>query len=441
MNKEQRAESKEQRAKRSEQRAEGNEQRATSKKQRAEDSEQKAKGSEESGVDGGFEGLGASPFFVERLRERSIIEPVEIQRRVIPRLLGGEGVLFSSPTGTGKTFAYLIPVFQKLTVSPAAESPAPVNGPEALILAPTYELCSQIKQEAEFLAAGLERFKISLLIGSAALGRQIESLKKDKPRIVVGNSGRVLQLAKMGKLRLSPRFLVLDEADRLTADELYGETRELVSLIRSSPQTAACSATLPDKCRDRLLPLMGKSVAVEETAGNAILRDKIEHWAFFCEERDKISLLRSFLAALHPRKTLVFTGRGAQVGNIVSKLQYHGIPALGLFGDMDRKLRKQAMDDFRRGRSTALVASDLAARGLDVPGITHVVSLDTGDDPDVYVHRCGRTARAGKQGVMASFGDEGEMRRLAKLEKKLGIVVYPKELYGGRLLPAGAANP
>jgi superfamily II DNA/RNA helicase len=377
-------------------------------------------------MSGGFEGLGVSPFFTERLRERSIVEPVEIQRRVMPRLLAGERLLFSSPTGTGKTFAYLIPVFQNMIASP---------GSEALILAPTYELCSQIKQEAEFLAAGLERFKISLLIGSAALGRQIDNLKKDKPRVVVGNSGRVLQLARMGKLRLSPRFLVLDEADRLTADELYGETRELVSLIRGSPQTAACSATLPGKCRDRLLPLMGgsDSVAVEETAGNEILRDKIEHWAFFCEERDKIGLLRSFLAALRPRKTLVFTGRGAQVGNIVAKLQYHGISALGLFGDMDRKLRKQALDDFRRGRSTALVASDLAARGLDIPGITHIVSLDTGEDPDVYIHRCGRTARAGKKGVMATFGDEVEMRRLAKLEKKLGIVVCPKELYGGKL--------
>jgi superfamily II DNA/RNA helicase len=386
-----------------------------------------------SGNDNGFAGLGVSPFFIERLRERSITAPVEIQRRVIPRLLAGERVLFSSPTGTGKTFAYLIPVFQQLMEGPAAEPGGPVKGPEALILAPTHELCSQIKQEAEFLAAG--RFKTSLLIGSSALNRQIENLRKDKPRVVVGNGGRVLQLARMGKLRLSPRFLILDEADRLTAEELYGDTRELVSLIRSSPQTAACSATLPEKCRDRIIPLMGdsNSIAVEETRENEILRDKIEHWAFFCEERDKIRLLRSFLAALRPRKTLIFTGRGAQVGNIVSKLQYHGISALGLFGDMDKKLRKQAMDDFRRGRCLALVASDLAARGLDIPGISHIISLDTGEDPDVYIHRCGRTARAGKRGVMASFGDEAEMRRLAKLEKKLGIVVYPKELYGGKL--------
>jgi superfamily II DNA/RNA helicase len=380
--------------------------------------------------DGGFGALGVSPFFIDRLKERSIARPVEIQRRVVPRLLAGERVLFSSPTGTGKTFAYLIPIFQKMM-----ESGPEGNSPEALILAPTYELCSQIKQEAEFLALGAGRFKISLLIGSAALGRQIDALKHDKPRVAVGNGGRILQLARMGKLRLSPRFLVLDEADRLTAEELYGETRELISLIKSNPQTAACSATLPDKCRDRIIPLMGggNGVSVEETRENEILRDKIEHWALFCEERDKIRLLRSFLAALRPRKALIFTARSGQVGNIVSQLQYHGVPALGLFGDMDRRVRKQALDDFRRGRSTALVASDLAARGLDIPGISHVISLDTGEDPDVYVHRCGRTARAGKRGVMASFGGEAELRRLAKLEKKLGIVVHPKELYGGKV--------
>ncbi|GHV80384.1 DEAD/DEAH box helicase [Spirochaetia bacterium] len=380
-----------------------------------------------------FTDLGVSPFFIGRLRERGIATPVEIQRMVMPRLFSGEHVLFSSPTGTGKTFAYLIPVFQKLTETPAST---------ALILAPTYELCSQIKQEAEFLLSGMDSpqpFRVSLLIGSAAMSRQIEALKKDKPRLLVGNPGRVLQLARMGKLRLTGlEFLILDEADRLTADELYGDTRELVSLIRNAPQTAACSATLPPLCRERLLPLMGNTIAVEETHENRILRDKIEHWAFYCEERDKIGLLRSFLAAIHPRKaatgrSLVFTGRGAQVGNIVSKLQHHGIPALGLYGDMDKKMRKQAMDDFRRGRAAVLVASDLAARGLDIPDISHIIALDTGEDPDAYIHRAGRTARAGKRGIMATFGDEGEMRRLARLEKKLGIVVYPKELYGGKV--------
>jgi superfamily II DNA/RNA helicase len=397
--------------------------------------------------DKGFAGLGVSPFFISRLKERGIETPEEIQRRVIPRLLRGERVLFSSPTGTGKTFAYLIPIFQRM-LEPDIISGEGCNTdrpgqaphtklPEVLILAPTYELCSQIKQEAEFLLSGAASFKVGLLIGSGALSRQIETLKKDRPRVLVGNPGRVLQLVKMGKLRLgSLRFLVLDEADRLSADELYDETRELVSVIRCGC-TAACSATLPDRRRERLLPLMGErnSIAVEETRTNEILRDRIEHWAFFCEERDKIGLLRSFLAALRPRKTLVFTGRGAQVGNIVSKLQYHGISAIGLYGDMDKKARKQAMDDFRRGRAAVLVASDLAARGLDIPDVGYIVSLDTGADPDAYIHRAGRTARAGKRGIMATFGDEAEMRTLSGLEKKLGIIVYPKELYAGKVRP------
>jgi superfamily II DNA/RNA helicase len=217
---------------------------------------------------GGFAGLGVSPFFIVRLAERGIGTPVEIQRRVMPRLFAGEQVLFSSPTGTGKTFAYLIPVFQKLTEGPPGNGPAKLPA-GALILAPTYELCSQIKQEAEFLLSGAAAFKapfrVGLLIGSAAMSRQIETLKKDRPRVLVGNPGRVLQLVRMGKLRPTElQFLVFDEADRLTADELYGDTRELVSLIRGAPQTAreypqvaACSATLPPHCRERLLPLMG----------------------------------------------------------------------------------------------------------------------------------------------------------------------------------------
>jgi superfamily II DNA/RNA helicase len=378
--------------------------------------------------DRGFAELGVDPFFVERLRERSIAEPMDIQRRVMPRLLAGERVLFSSPTGTGKTFAYLIPVIQKLM-----EGPAPGDGPEALILAPTFELCAQIRHEAEFLAAG--QFRITLLIGTRAVGRQVYELRRNKPRIVVGNSSRIIQLARMNKLRLSPRFLILDEADRLTADDLYGRTRDLAARIRGSPQIAACSATLTGKRRDRIILLMGgsDSIAVEETGENEVLRCKIEHWAFLCERRKKLKLLRSFLAALRPRKTLIFTSNSDQVGDIVFKLQYHGIPALGLFGDMDRKLRKQAVEDFRQGRSTALVASDLAARGLDIPDVSHIISLDTGEDPEAYIHRCGRTARAGKRGIVASFGDELEMRRLLKLEKKLGIVVYPKELYEGKL--------
>jgi superfamily II DNA/RNA helicase len=367
----------------------------------------------------------------------------------MPRVLSGASVLFNSATGTGKTFAYLIPLFQTLFLGGDApdrtDLPGPGNRggwPRLLICAPTYELCSQIKGEADFLlknlpgdGTGKTPPKVSLVIGAAAMSRQIDALKKDKPQVVIGNPGRLLQLARLGKLRLKAvEALVLDEGDRLTADELFAETGELVSLVSSGRQTIACSATLPPKSRERLLPMMGDNPCILASENSEVLRGAIEHWALFSEERGKISVLRSFLSAIASAKVLVFTARSWQVGNIMSQLQFHHLAAGALHGDMDKKLRKQALEDFRRDRIRILVTSDLAARGLDISGVTHIVALDVPETGDAYIHRSGRTARAGKRGVMVTIGNEAELRLLAKLEKKLGIVIYPKVLYGGKIM-------
>jgi superfamily II DNA/RNA helicase len=393
-----------------------------------------------------FAELGAASFFIDKLALRGVREPTEIQRRVIPPLLAGRNLLFSSATGTGKTFAYLLPFLQRLLEDAAA----PANGggagggsgggvgggvggswPELLVCAPTYELCSQIKGEADFLLQG-SPLKAALLIGSVPLGRQIEALKKSRPAVVAGNPGRLLVLARMGKLKLRRlRFLVLDEGDRLVSEELYAETRELAGLLNPRRVSAACSATLPPASRDRLLPLLGERVLSEESAGGEVYRRDIEHWALFSEGRRKIKTLRSFIAAARPKKALVFTARGGEAGNILSQLQHHKIAAAGLYGDMDKKNRKAALDDFRAGRTQVLVSSDLAARGLDIPGVSHVIALDVPAEGGAYLHRAGRTGRAGKRGVMVTIGDAEELPRLAAIEKKLGITVYPKELYRG----------
>jgi superfamily II DNA/RNA helicase len=405
---------------------------------------------------GTFTDLGVLPVFLRLLEERGIGIPSEIQKRVIGRIAAGESLVFRSPTGTGKTFAYLLPLLEKV-LGLAGKSGRPLSAPALIICAPTYELCSQIKGEADFLLAGLKATsspvpRCSLLIGSVPLSRQAAALKKEKPLAVAGNPGRLLLLARMGKLKLGETAaLVLDEGDRLVSDELMEETGALVRLVRDARrssgaggvQTAACSATFSPTRRERLVALMGElspgGVAVEEAGENEVLRDQVEHWAFFSEERQKLSLLNSLIAALDKGgkkaafKALVFTGRGGQVGNIVSRLRRHKRAASGLWGDMDKKSRKQALDDFRAGRVHLLVTSDLAARGLDIAGLSHIIALDTGEDPDAYIHRAGRTARAGKRGVMITIGDEEEMRRLARLEKRLGIKVYPKELYGGKV--------
>jgi len=392
-----------------------------------------------------FNELGINPFLIEKLKERSIVKPTVIQNLVIPNLLAGKSVVFRSATGTGKTFAYLLPALQALT---AGEEGSRLNqGLAVLICAPTLELCSQIKAEVDFLSP----LPAALLIGSVSLDKQIENLKKNKPVVAVGNPGRLLVLAKMGKLKFhNLRFLVMDEADRLTAQECLEETKELLSVIERGKKRqaensglclAACSATVGAKASALLGPLF-ESAEIIESEDHEILRERIEHWALFSEKRRKAQTLRSLLAALKAKKSrikaLVFTGRGDEAGMVLSRLQYHHIPAAGLFGKAGKKPitaaeRKAALDSFRTGKVDVLVSTDLAARGLDVPGISHVIALDVPSDGEAYIHRCGRTGRAGKRGVMVTIGDETQMHLLASLEKKLKIRVIPKELYQGRV--------
>jgi superfamily II DNA/RNA helicase len=393
-----------------------------------------------------FTGLGVLPEFTGRLAKKSVIKPTAVQRLIIPKLLEGKNAVFRSATGTGKTLAYLLPGLQRIL--DGSDSGAPYQGPRLLVCAPTLELCSQIKDEIDFLLEGKRGVNVSLLIGSINVSRQIDSLKKSKPQIIVGNPGRLLLLAKMGKLKFrSLHFLVLDEADRLTASECLEETSALAQMAamelkrrtsagQSGFVITACSATVSVKTRELLKPLF-ESVEFLETDEQEILRDRISHWAIFSESRRKTKTLVSFLVAARPKKTLVFTDRSNDAGKTASILQRKKIAAAALFSGMDKKERREAMERFRSGKAAVLVSSDLAARGLDIPGISHVVSLDTSGDRDAYIHRAGRTARAGKKGIMVSIGDEVEMRRLAVLEKKLGIAVYPKELYGGKVCEPG----
>jgi superfamily II DNA/RNA helicase len=399
-----------------------------------------------------FVTLGILPAFTDKLAERSITRPTAVQRLVIPPLLEGKSVIFRSATGTGKTFAYLIPALQRILSAPDTAR----SGPAFVICAPTFELCSQIKNEIDFLLTGENSaVKALLLIGSVNLSRQIDSLKKSKPLIVVGNPGRLLLLAKMGKLKFRNLvFLALDEADRLTANECRDEMAALANYIARESErlrkevrcpeempipltVAACSATVSAATRESLLPLLGNA-ALLQTDEQEILRERIEHWAIFSEGRRKTQTLISFLAAAKPKKALVFTGRSYDAGKVIAALQRHAVAAAGLYSGMDKQERKNAVDRFRSGKTerkkvAVLVSSDLAARGLDIPGISHVIALDVSHNSETYIHRAGRTGRAGKRGIMVSIGDEVEMRRLAALEKKLGIVVHPKELYQGRV--------
>lgn len=363
-----------------------------------------------------------SPELTEKLNAQNINLPTKVQETVIPQILDGENIVFQSETGTGKTFAYLLPLLTKLfsDFSDVSEQ----KSVRILIVAPTFELASQIKQTLSSVAA----VKSALFIGGSPIKRQIEALK-EKPAVVIGTPARLVELIHLKKLKIQDVFAsVFDEADRLVKKELTEETSALKKMLPANTQIIACTATA-DKKTGKFFS-EAKTVVIPE---EDILTKKIEHWALFAESRDKIETLRKFLLAVNPEKALVFTSRADQVANIFAKLNYKKIDCAALHAKSDNQARKTCIDRFKSGKCKLLITSDLAARGLDIPYISHIIQMDFPADTDFFIHRAGRTARAGKSGVNIVIGDEYELRQYAALEKKLGFTVYPKIVINGKI--------
>lgn len=371
---------------------------------------------------------------IEKLDSLSIKEPTAVQAKAMPLISAGKNIMFQSETGTGKTFAYLLPLLTRLM---ATENPG--KNVRLMIASPTYELASQIKGQIQAISG----IKCALLIGGAPIARQIDMLK-EKPEVVIGGPARLLELIHLKKLKADAiETLVLDEADRLLAKELRDDTEALLERLPVKVQLIGNSATVSDYTRTILQKArdgLSRGAAVEDRIElltlpmEDVLRKRITHWAIFAERRDKIDTLRKFINAVKPEKLLVFTGRNDQIDNITSKLQFKDIECASLSSRTDKKERKAAIDRFRSGKIKVLVTTDLTSRGLDIPGITHVVQMDLPEKEDFFIHRSGRTARAGKTGINCVIGDAFEMQNYAKLEKKLKIVVYPKMLYKGALV-------
>lgn len=353
----------------------------------------------------------------EKLKSLNITTPTSVQQNVIPTILENKNVIFQSETGTGKTFTYLLPIIKRIHETSTNDAI------KAIICAPTFELASQIKQAAMSITS----LKTALFIGGAPIKRQIESLK-EKPQIIVGTTARLLELIKLKKIKTNNlNTIVFDESDRLIKKETIEDVYDLLKLIPQTTQIIACSATIDEKTKK---VFTGEEILMPQ---EDVLKKNITHWAIYAEQRNKIDTLRKVILAEKPEKALIFTSRADQVENIYSKLTYKNIDCVALHAKADKQKRKSAIDKFKSGKIKYLITSDLAARGLDIPGISHVIQMDLPSDNDFFVHRAGRTARAGKKGINLVIGDEYEMNKYALLEKKLGIIVYPKEIYNGKI--------
>jgi superfamily II DNA/RNA helicase len=376
-----------------------------------------------------FSSLGLDEPIAKALSSLGYATPTAVQAGAIPALLAGHDILMESETGTGKTFAYLAPALQLLAAKQAKGPPL------VLVAAPTQELAVQIGKEASRLAgaSGIEVRSV-VLLGGSPLSRQA-GLLHGSPGLVIGTLGRLADLVAMGALRLGGLgLLVLDEADRLLSPETEDAA---LMLLGKAPRTcvrALVSATLPHRVRGKAAPFLHEPVDVSVAADRAVISGDIEHWCFFCDGRKRLDFLRRLEIALKPKRCLVFTSQASRVETVAGRLEALGLPVAGIHARLDKEERRVALEKFSEGRIRYLVTSDLGARGLDIPGLTHVVSLDLPEEPTVYIHRAGRTGRAGAKGVSIVLADGVELRRASKLAVKEGFVFRCKFLEGGKIL-------
>ena len=364
--------------------------------------------------------LGVSENLADVLKKQGIENPMPVQAAVIPKILGGGNLVAQAPTGTGKTLAYLLPVLQGLD--------AASRDVQTVILAPTYELAMQIAGIARELAQGAGLgIKVQGLIGGANIARQMDKLK-DKPQLIVGSAGRILELAQKNKLKLhNVKMLVLDEFDRLFDDQNIDNTAAVVRLLPAERQVVLVSATAPKKALERADFLQHPEVIkVEEDSAAQDRRENLYRMTPF---RNKVETVRHLARRLEVKRGLVFINKVFDAERILAQLRYEGFMVGTLLGHNNKQARQKAVADFKAGRIKLLLSTDLAARGLDIPDVDYVFNLDLPENAQVYLHRAGRTARAGAKGTVITLADNKEAYKLAQLEKKLGIEFKP--LKGG----------
>lgn len=362
---------------------------------------------------------------IAALEQQQITDPTPIQKAALPVLASGKDAYLHAETGTGKTLAYLLPIFGRLDISQAAT--------QATIIAPTHELAIQIHRQCCDLAVNSGwPVRSVLLIGGTSTERQIEKLKK-KPHIVVGSPGRIAELLGKGKLKAQfMRSIVIDEADRLLSEETLLAVRAIIQAAPGSRQLIFASATLERESSAIATELAPELVMLE--AGAAPINRDIEHFYLICEGRDKPDELRKLLHALAPERAIVFTHRNDEAEKIALKLAHHGVIAADLSTALHKEQRKHAMDGFRKGDIRVLIASDIAARGLDIKGVTHIFNFDVPTLSKTYLHRAGRTGRAGAKGVTVTLMTETEARLVRRYEEELGILMQRVRMREGKMI-------
>ena len=341
--------------------------------------------------------------------------PTPIQAQAIPFALDGRDIMASAQTGSGKTAAFLLPTLQKLT----KRSEKPGKGPRALVLTPTRELAAQVEKNALAYAKNMRWFRTVSIVGGASFGYQTRALSKPVD-LIVATPGRLMDLMQSGKVDFERlEVLILDEADRMLDMGFIDDIETIVEATPSDRQTLLFSATW-DGAVGKLARKLTKdpeTIEVERVDDQG----KIEEQLLYCDDmRHKNRLLDHILRDANIDQCVIFTSTKAMTEVIADELYEKGFAVNCLHGDMPQGWRNRTLMDLRKGRCKILVATDVAARGIDVPTITHVINYDLPKQAEDYVHRIGRTGRAGRTGIAITFAEVNEYVKVHKIEKYIG---------------------
>jgi ATP-dependent RNA helicase RhlE len=365
-----------------------------------------------------FAKLGLAEPYLRALDRERFHQPTPIQASAIPPLLAGRDLLGVAQTGTGKTAAFALPMLQHLAGRPA---PTHRYGTRALIVAPTRELALQIEESLHRLGGDQKR-RIVAILGGLSRSMQVQRMRAGAD-IVVGTPGRICDLMSTGELKLHHvTHFVLDEADRMLDLGFIRDIRRIVAALPADRQSSLFSATMPQEVGRLAETLLRNPVRVDIARDEPVVLP-IEQHVHYVDPAGKRALLGRLLTDPALSRVIVFTRTKRSADRVAENLDTGGIRVSALHGNKSQPARQKALEQFRSGRARVLVATDIAARGIDVTGISHVINFDLPAQPEDYVHRIGRTARAGASGVAISFCDAAEHGTLRAIERMTGTVI------------------
>lgn len=380
-----------------------------------------------------FDKLGLNEKLITGLEKQNIKEPTKVQTLTIEKIMENKDLLVNSETGSGKTLAYLLPMFEKIDTTS--------KDPQVLILAPTHELVMQIANQSKLLAESSEiDVRTFAIIGEVNIQKQIKNIKSIKPHIVVATSGRLLDLIQQKKLKVhNVKTIILDEVDSLITRKGEDIVEKIIKTTLRDRQLLGFTASL-DKKSESFCDFIMKDMEIIRATDESVINPNINHLYIYGDRREKFTNLRKALASAKPKKSIVFVNDEESIEIITEKLNFHNYKSVCISGKMSKEDRKNAMTAFRSGKSPILVSSDLSARGLDIPDVSHIFNLDFPLSKNEYLHRCGRSARGNNKGTAISVVTNQNLGTIRDYKRQFKINMKPVEIKEGKFVDVDFAK-